>query len=477
MLKKLSKINYLSNANLLLIFYLIVHLLFIFYIGNGQTGDDDYHYYAIAERFSYINNVNLNALINEVDQENVEIYDVGRLKISFSNGYQYPLWTYLFFLLKRATSLDFVYVNFIFYAVQMIFFSCGLNNLLKKINNDNFKLKNLILLSFVGLVSVPTILVSIPMNMCVALNFYAYSLLIHNKRTAFICSLISIFIHPASLIIIFYLLMILISSSYINRKILYKEIFLYALLIIIWAFFYLKVIGSIGVNIENKILLDFNKFKYFFISFNYFFTIYSLLYFIVLLKYKLIESELNLLLSTLISTLIIIVCYLITSNQFNHHPLLNPFGRIFYFLPYIVHVLLCLIILKYFKFHKKLSLLIITILLLYNAINSYKIASDQLINRDYGRLSELRLDIEKLFNPKDLNAFVFDNHEIGLILASSGFLDSKFFWSKVSKPRVIDNVDNYFFFYKPDTALENLCMKDKLILIDKSIVYHYVKCQ
>ena len=89
MLKKLSKINYLSNANLLLIFYLIVHLLFIFYIGNGQTGDDDYHYYAIAERFSYINNVNLNALINEVDQENVEIYDVQLSPLILYNIYKY----------------------------------------------------------------------------------------------------------------------------------------------------------------------------------------------------------------------------------------------------------------------------------------------------------------------------------------------------------------------------------------------------
>jgi hypothetical protein len=123
-----------------------------------------------------------------------------------------------------------------------------------------------------------------------------------------------------------------------------------------------------------------------------------------------------------------------------------------------------------------LPLFIMAILVLFNIINSYKITSEQLLLRDYGNIRNLRLELEGLFNPNELNSFIFDNHAIGLILASSGFLNNKFYWTKVSKPKITDDIDNYFFFFKPGGIVDNLCFKDQIVLRDHSIIYHYIKC-
>jgi hypothetical protein len=186
----------------------------------------------------------------------------------------------------------------------MILFSYGLNNFIENIcKNNSFHFKYLILLLFIGLVSVPTILVSIPMNMCVALNFYACSLLIQKKRIAFLYPFISVFIHPASLIIIIFTLMILIINSFINRKTLIIEILSYLIIAGTWPIFYMLLLSNIGVSLDNKIVFDLNKFKYFFKSFDYFFMIYSLLFITIIFNYRLLKEEFNLLLSILISTL------------------------------------------------------------------------------------------------------------------------------------------------------------------------------
>ena len=326
------------------------------------------------------------------------------------------------------------------------------------------------------MVSVPTILVSIPMNMCVALNFYAYSLLIQKKRIAFLYPLISIFVHPASLIIIIFTLMILTIYSFLNRKVFFIEIMSYVMISITWSLFYMLLLSNIGVNLDNKIAFDLNKIKFFLKSYDYFFTVYYLLFLIIILNYKLLKEEFKLLVSILLSSILIILCYLVTDNQFSHHPLLNPFGRIFYFLPYVLHLTICIYVLKYFEFNKKISLVIVAILVFFNVINSYKITIEQLLLRDYGHLGQLRIELVELFNPNESNSFIFDNHAIGLVLASSGFLNNKFYWTKVSKPKITYDIDNYFFFFKPDNIVENLCYKNQITLKDKSIIYHYIKC-
>ena len=167
---------------------------------NGQQSDDDYHYYGMAARFDAPSPI---PLLQIHPPDNLtDANDQSRLAVTYGPSIPYPAWAYALSVLTRYSSYE--TGAFVLFIVQFAVLVLGVM-LIACSNGCNPIAASIFALAYLGIESYPTIYLSVPINMAIAVAVLALGLFSANKPVmAAIILVIGVLVHIAFLTLMFY---------------------------------------------------------------------------------------------------------------------------------------------------------------------------------------------------------------------------------------------------------------------------------
>lgn len=430
---------------------------------GGQQSDDDYHFYSIAARFSASDMLHLPAYHIEWEPDRIiDVYDRALLSISFSNWIPYPGWTYIVHLLVSLLGISYPIAGLVLFVLQSALFIYGIQTLTatlcpaQMVTRWRF-MAGVSAAGFWGLESFAGPLLSVPMNMLVALCIATLGLLVSGRwMAATLTSLVAVTMHVVAPVLISYVLMTWLLSELLDkprgawRRLLLRAVFSGMVALLGWALLYLVLFKSdiLGIGDEFALAFETRRLGFLVKGNSWFFPIVGCS--AMFGCWALIRSgsrKWNLPFALMVTVVLTGLGYLFLDTQHTAHPSLHPAGRILFYLtpPLLLWTAFAAsgIIFytpgvgKVFRIAVVVSALTTVCIM---AWDSHRVFENQFLSRRGGGLGPLYERMTRFAADPDLRriGFVFWDRAYGTVLSAAHLYHSRYFWAKVYSPERLE---------------------------------------
>lgn len=432
----------------------VVHWLLLDYVHpfGGQQSDDDYHYYSFAARWGAHPPRVLQAYRWDVVPDRLtDPWDQGRVKISFSNVWPYPAWSLGLHVVTSAFKLSYPSGTLLLFAGQAALLILGVQLLASMVAPAGVSAPWWRLAAGLGAVGVlgiedtPSPLLSIPMNMAVALAVAALACMA--ARRAFLGAVLLVLVvlvHVGAAVLVLYvagawaIYQVLVTPRAGWPRPLGLALGIVLLVLGVWGAVHYLLLGVADGAFDEGLRLAFDKSRLDHLVRGHagFFVIVGLpaaLGGLFLWRRGDVKVALPL---ACLASLVLAGAGFVMVGVASDHPLLHPVGRLFYLAP-LVTVLAAFAVAGRLWLAEGRVARVAAVACVVVAFGSalwqdYRVLSTQFISRSSRALGPLYARVAGLADDPMLSrtGFVYLNHDFATVLGAARLYHGRFLWAK-----------------------------------------------